>query len=697
MAQRSARPDRALFIWPRGNFVAEQAGQSMVLVALMFVVLMAGAAMSIDIGRFYAERRFIQTAVDNAALACAINYARGGTTATAYAAADAVLQDRNLKHNPLGLTLTYPAYDATALSYGYDDSIVTAINLNSGILPVSSPATGCRVAITVAVPTYLIKIVSPALNTISMTTRAYAKAKGGFLPSVVKRYLNVGDADDNPTDDGSDEFVDTTAQEGFDSACHAGSNYLPSCRLATTANPGRELVLFGASQKGSDNNFRGYIGLDVRNFEDADPPGSDNLIHDSYNGVAPNASINTLKDFEANWIGAGYPGPDICVVNTISFDKCAQIATIDGASSGVFVDFYNQYFKVGDIGLFQLYDGQVKSVPDFTFVSPTLTVPNGGAIPSKTVAYTMSNQFAATTSTICTEIIPDDGTITFSAAGDTTGKNPFTTGAITTTLGASCTGIGGGNFASNPTPPGPGVTSYSQTWSGMTASGAQQGIYEVFLRGTASAPYSSRIHAFPAKVVVSGQSTEYVISSSQSQRTTTTIGLPGTIDWNIVVDTGSGGTKWQTTGGSADGPITVSWESCPRNDVAPPAVPTVLNCYIGSVGTTSTTVTAGNTVAVSVQTTGVVTQTTYNGWIRTVGYDNAGHPVVKLWPVKLDVDQATGGTKNYVDVIGYAAYKITKIDSNDVYGRAVTAAYLDPNDPALAIAKKIVLVPWETP
>jgi Flp pilus assembly protein TadG len=701
MARHSARPDRALFIWPRGNFYVEQAGQSMVLVALMFVVLMAGAAMSIDIGRFYAERRFIQTAVDNAALACAINYSRGGTTLTAYTAADRVLQDRNLQHNPLGLTLTYPAYDATALSYGYDDSVLAAINLNSGILPVSSPATGCRVAITVAVPTYLIKIVSPALNTIPMTTRAYAKAKGGFLPSVVKRYLNVGDTDDNPTDDGSDEFVDTTAQAGFDSACHAGSNYLPSCAQATTANPGREIVLFGASQKGSDNNFRGYIGLDVRNFETADPPNTENLIHQSYNGVSPNATINTLKDFEANWIAGGYPGPDICVVNPTSFDKCAQIATIDGSSSGAFVDLYRQYFKVGDIGLFQLYDGQVKSVPDFTFVAPTLTVPSGGAIPAKTVAYTMSNQFAATTSTICTEIIPDDGTLTprsdgSPGPGDTTGKNPFTMGHISLTSG-TCTGTGTGNFASNPTPPGPGVTSYNQIWSGMTATGAQQGIYEVFLRGTASAPYSSRVHAFPAKVVVGGQSTEYVITSSQSQRTTSMLGLPATIDWNIVVDTGTGGTKWQTTGGSADGPITVSWESCPRNDVTPPAVPTVLSCYIGTVGTTSTTVTAGNTVVVSVATTGVSTQKTYNGWIRTVGNDNSGHPVVKLWPVKLDVDQASGGTRNYVDVIGYAAYQITAIDSNDVYGRAVTAAYLDPNDPALAIAKKIVLVPWETP
>jgi hypothetical protein len=30
-------------------------------------------------------------------------------------------------------------------------------------------------------------------------------------------------------------------------------------------------------------------------------------------------------------------------------------------------------------------------------------------------------------------------------------------------------------------------------------------------------------------------------------------------------------------------------------------------------------------------------------------------------------------------------------------GRAITGAYLDPNDPAVAIAKKTSLVPWETP
>lgn len=644
--------------------------------------------MSIDVGRFYAERRFIQSAVDAASLACAISYSRTGDAATAWGAGDAVLQTRNLRGNPLGLTVTYAPRGAET----YDNNIVSPLNLNSGILPVSSPATGCRVAITVDVPTYLIKIVSPALNTISMTTRAYAKAKGGFLPSVVKRYLNPGDTDDVDTFS-NNEFVDTTAADGFDSLCHAGSNYAPSCVPASTTAKGQEIVLFGASQKATnDASFRGYIGLDVRNFSDANPPNSSNLVHDSYNGVAPDATVNTLKDYEARWIQEGYPGPDICVVNPNSFDKCAQIAVINGSSSGIFVDYYNQWFRVGDIAMFQLYDGTVKSVPDFTFTPPALSVPASGSIPLKSVPFSMSSQFAATTSSICTEIVIDDGTIT-KGPGDTTGKNPFNTGAISTDdSGTTCIGKGNDNFDANATPTG--VTSYNQTWDGMNVTGAQKGIYNVFLRGSASAPYESRVHTYRAKVVVDGQTTEYVISSSESLKSVSTASLPATVGWNIVVAEGTGPSKWQTSGASADGPITVSWESCPQTD---DLTPVVLTCYIDSVGTTSKTVTAGTTVAVTVQTSGVASQKTYDGWIRTVGNDRSGNPVVKLWPIRLEVDQATGGTTQYVDVLGYAAFEITRMDANDVYGRAVSGAYLDPNDPRLAIAKRIILVPWETP
>ena len=670
------------FNTPTRDFLGREGGQSVVLVALMFAVLMGFTAMSVDIGRFYAERRFIQNAVDTAALACAVKYATSGQDPLqAWQAADNILQQRNLAHNPLGLTLTYPAYGAPLV---YSGSAVP-LNLISGILPTDNLGLGCRVAITVNVPTYLVKIVSSTLNTIPLTTRAYAKAKGGLLPSVIKRYLNIGDTDDTPGNDGNNEFMDTTAAAGYDSACHAYSDYLPGCVPASLSQPGDEIVLFGASQRAdNDSSFRGYIGLDVRNFS------SDPLVHVSYNGVAPDATVNTLKDFEANWITQGYPGPDICAVQTTEFLACAQIAAINGSSSGIFVDYYNQWFRPGDVGLFQLYDGTTKSVPDFTFTPPTIAVPTSGSIPSKVVAYSMSSQFAASASQICSDLVYDDGTLTY-GPGDTTG-NPFLTGKIAVNnTNLTCSGTGVGNLSANPTPNA--VTSYSQTLSGMTATNAPQGIYEVFIRGVASAPYSARVHYLPAKVVVNNQVTEYDISSSAVSNQVSMSLLPATVTWTQVIGVNTGQAKWHTTGASPDGQITVSWESCPRSTDGA----TVLTCYIGSPGTMSTTVTAGTNVDVTAVTTGVASENSYYGWVRFVGRDAAGHPVVKLREVHLDVDQATGGTTEYVDVIGYAAYQITRMDSNDVYGRAVSPAYLDPNDSALSVGKKITLVPWETP
>jgi hypothetical protein len=243
----------------------------------------------------------------------------------------------------------------------------------------------------------------------------------------------------------------------------------------------------------------------------------------------------------------------------------------------------------------------------------------------------------------------------------------------------------------NPTPVPMGASGYDQTWSPAAALGAQQGIYTVFIRGSASAPYSSRIHSFPVKVVVGGQATEYKTTASIVQQSVTTNPAPpATVTFDTVIETGTGSNRWQTTGASADGLVTVSWESCPREGT------TVLACYIGSPGTMSTTVVAGNTVPMIVSTSGIVTQKTYSGWVRTTANDRSGHPVVHLWEVRLDVDQASGGTTDYIDVIGYAAFQITNITSNDVYGKAVTGSYNDPNDDALAIGKKITLVPWET-
>src|SRR6266511_5728064 len=145
-------------------FARDDAGQTVVLVALMFTVLIGFAALGIDIGRFYAERRYIQDAVDASALACARDYSRTGNVVSAWNAGFVLLRDRNLLANPLGMDLsnTIPPQGSEV----YDGNVVEVHNLNSGILPTKSSGVGCRVAITVDVPTVLIKIVSPNLNTI---------------------------------------------------------------------------------------------------------------------------------------------------------------------------------------------------------------------------------------------------------------------------------------------------------------------------------------------------------------------------------------------------------------------------------------------------------------------------------------------------------------------------------------------------
>ena len=188
------------------------------------------------------------------------------------------------------------------------------------------------------------------------------------------------------------------------------------CTVASSEpNRGREFVLFGQSAKATnDASFRGYIALDIRDFTTTD--GSGNLIHEQnepgfFNQVDVTTSINILKDTEANWIRTGYPGPDLCAVTAGNFLPCAQLAVLNGSSSGIFVEEYEDRYQIGDKLLLQLYDGTVKTVPDFNIQSGTLTLPTTGT-GSSTVQYTFSPQFAISGATVTTTIIPDDGTMT---------------------------------------------------------------------------------------------------------------------------------------------------------------------------------------------------------------------------------------------------------------------------------------------
>src|SRR5574341_602804 len=275
-----------------GAFAAEDRGQTVVLMALTFTLMLGFSALAIDLGRFYAERRTLQDAVDAAALACTYAYSQGGaTSATAYAAAETILETYNLKGSIGDL---YDSYQVPAQgSETYYDNIVLPQNLKNGVLPQLSPYTGCRVAVYVEVPTTLLKIANPGLQTLSLNARAYAIAKGGIVPIVVPKYSNGP----GPGNGDTSNFIHHTMADGQDYQCTTASD--SGCMAASTTTKGREFVLFGASQKATnDNSFRGYIAPDVRDFQrDTDSNGVPE--HTSYNGVAADATINTLKDFEA--------------------------------------------------------------------------------------------------------------------------------------------------------------------------------------------------------------------------------------------------------------------------------------------------------------------------------------------------------------------------------------------------------------
>jgi hypothetical protein len=634
----------------------------------MFTVLMGFAALGIDIGRFYSERRFIQDAVDAAALACAYSYAQGGDVVSGWNAADAVLQSRNLKANPLGIASPYAARGSEV----YAGGVVGDRNLISGILPVQTNGRGCRVAITVDVPTFLIKIVSPTLNTITMTTQGYAKTKTGFLPTVVQRWANQpGPGNGNPN-----QFIDHIMSEGQDYQCTTTNTSL--CSVASTAIPGREFVIFGQAAKATnDMSFRGYIGLDVRDFTTVD--GSGNLIHDAYNSVAPTSSVNTLKAYEAAWINEGYPGPDICVVQPSNYAPCAQLAVLNGSNSGIFVVDYNNRFRIGDKLLLQLYDGTVKTVPDFNISSGTLVL-NATGTKNSSVAFTYSAQFQTSGATVTTSIIPDNGTMTTDSGGDPL-NNPFLNGCATS-----------GTFSANPTPGG--NSSYTQAWNNIVTTNCPRGIYQVWLKGQSSAPYTARVHQTLVDVNVDGQQKDYSLASSNVYNAIAAPGIQA--DYTIsVTSAGSGPTQW--TGNNL---ISLSWAKCPTSTSELILPPEVLVCGVdGNFAATSVAgVNPGQTHTFNVQTFLARPNEVYKGWVRATALDDITNKrVLHLIQVTLDSAIVAGGATQYADVIGYAVFQVTSFTSNDVYGKAITGSYADPNDPALAVGRKIGLVPWEQP
>jgi Flp pilus assembly protein TadG len=635
----------------RGRATGHRAdGQVLVIFALAIVALFAAAGVAFDIGRFYSEKRFLQNAADAAALAAGASLVRGETSGEAIAAARSTLT-RNLAGSPNGSAPSLPP-DPPVYADGHAGDPTYLIN---GIL-----VSGCdvRVAVQSTVSYTFGRIVGLSTNTIG--GQAHVKCDGNMLPIAVRQFINVPGPNSgaaSPCTLNQTQFTDFFATA--DTACLGTDT---NAALRSTPNPG---AAFDSSNPGSDGtdhgpivtilgqgaqpsngaDFRGFVALDIRNFQ----TDSSQLY---YNQVTAGTNKNTLKQMEADWILAGgYPGPFFPPVVSPP-DPNDQVATMSGNDTGIAIDAVGQRFAPGDEILVAVYPGQTMQIPDFSMSEPGMIAIGTAQTLDPAGSFRVGRNQAFS------------GTVTMSTEADTLDPaNPMLLGTLTA-----------GSYTPNPVTPSLGAGT-QVTLGNLQTTGATPGIYTVWIRGEAGSPYLT-VKRIPLAINVGGVSRDFELTASASDMTAANPGDNASVTLNLSRVGGAFGGNVHL---SVDGPLptgigTVTFSA---NDVAP-----------ANGKGTDVTLTIGS---------GTVAPGTYTIVVRASGMNGDSTPrkVTHLVALTFYVG-ATGssGNKQYVDISGFAVMRIAAISSNSVDAYAISGIYADMNDPALRRGQVARLVPW---
>jgi hypothetical protein len=625
-------------------------GQVLVLFALSMVAIMAGAGLAFDVGRFYSEKRFLQNAADAGALAVANALIRGLSNSAAEAEGRDVLA-RNLLASPTGtiasvaLTPQYETGHAGEPSY-----------LKSGILISGGDV---RVAVKSDVTYTFGRVIG--LGSATIGGKAMVKTIGDLLPIAVRHYINapgpfagaVAPCDGNPNQfqdlvsTANTSCLGSSTDASLRSTPNPGSAFDPSAPDGDPVNHGPIISLVGQGASPSNGvSFRGFVSLDIRNFQYQSPPS--NVF---YNGVTTGTNANTLKALEAGWVATGYPGPDFPPA-TSPPDPNDQVGIIDGNSSGIVVDAINQRYDPGAEILAAVYSGTVQSIPDFSYtVARTATINTNQ---NRDGAITMNvTKNASFTGVVSTSAFPDWGDP----------ANPWGTTLTPMTF--------------SPSPLSPDGT---VTWTTFQTSGAPQGVYTVWIQGHSSDPVLLD-HYYPVGISIGNVNRDFTTGSGAA------IYIPST-----------GGTSATTLGVSTPnmngtyfgGTVDLSLEGGAGSLGVLPA-------GIGALSVTPSSITlnkgTAQTVTISVN-GGSLGPGVYSLTLRVTGTNGSGQPVTRLVPITVAI--ATASTTNdYVDILGFTTFRITSMDSNAVYGYAISGVYADMNDPALRRGQVARLVPWD--
>lgn len=642
-------------------------GQALVLVALSIVAILAMAGVAIDAGRFLTQRRFLQNASDAAALAAA-NAVVQQASATV-ASVDQAARD-NLAINLAGSSVGAPVVIVPTTPVFASGMPATGSNLVSGIAltdaagtvlqPTDSAdkITDIRVALRGPVDYALGRVVGLGQATVDARAHVAFRGSGNLMPIAVRRYINLsGPYSTGPCGDppAGSTFADLAATQT--TSCLGAADIDPvgyaGRSPASAGQPGPTTVLIGqGAQASNDSSFRGFINLDIRNFDD-----TNSRVY--YNEVPVGANSNTLKDFEAAWIAQGYPGPDFPPV-TSPPDPNNQVAIMDGNSAGQVVKNLDARWDVGGKILAALYDGTVMSIPDFSITAPTsiTLAPNTATPNAGTIAIKPNKQFAA-------------NVLVTSASAPTW---------LTTAYTPS------GPFIPNQ-PNGTNVT------LAATAGTATPQVDMLWVKGHSASPYLTD-HYAPVAVSVAGVTKDLSLAVSPDQ---------APASWGDQVTF----TATVTVGSASDFPagVTLSLEPVGAIDATSPVpfpdVATGSYWFNGVQTATNATITSwsGNgstrtgTATFTISTTLLGAQKTYD-YVLTASGINTGGQSIRRQVNGHVLSQGTANNSNYVDITGFAVYQITAIDSNSMTGQAISQVFTSPSAPGLRAALTPRLSPW---
>lgn len=632
-------------------------GQVLVIFAILLVVLLGFAGFAVDIGRQNAQQRHLQTAADAAALAACKALIDGASDSAASTQARNVARI-NLERSPVGVAGTLAPDNTRVYEDGHagDPSY-----LQSGVLV---SGTTVRVAISSDVPTTLARVVG--VGSLGTVGRAKCQLQGGpAVPIVARRYASAPGPGNGFTD-----FLATeaTSQNGtVDQYSVVGyDGRTPASEL----EPGPLFELYGPGAKASnDSAFRGFVALDVRNFESL-------TSRVYYNGATAGTSENTLKDKEGDYLLTGYPGPMLPPVQTPA-SPYSQVAVLEGNDSPMVVGNFDDVFAVGDRVLLAVYNGTVMQIPDFAISPPSaITLPSTTSTPVTGPNFSVSRN-SAFNSTVTLHLHGDaaaaaighpewdlvpDPSVTPPAAGDmnepTWSTNVFIPAKNGTTV----------------------------SMSGIQTNAIPAGIYTAWLEGHSGNPYFQTRRS-PVPIKVGGATRDFSLGNSTT--TTTIPSMGGSTSIPIYVSTtNANATKWGT--GSA---VTLmvdagSFTDCSLN----PATILAGQLTLSPVSVTPSSSGSGALSTLSINSVGLASGC-YRFNVRAYGTNGDGQPVVHLLPVTVNV-ATTSSNGNYVDVSGFAVFQITGTDSNSIFGRAVSGVYADPNDLNLRRAQRARLAPW---